>query len=490
MFAHLGVILVVLLSVALYFFYKKVMPAQRSSIPSHLLSHPVHFEEGLISKSQAEQVMDLILNRMVSFPSNIAADRLTGVKSVRLEHMGEAKPVDAETHKCAHELMTPHPSYNKAKNETTLECRFPQRVDIGRHFILTGGADAKRERVSDLIDRVTSFGRYYLKDTNMPELLETSDVVKSLFEDKSFLSAAAATCPPDKQQLDPFQFNIIIQVPGQTVAHHIDAPYFFGANRKDLPQYLLAVMVFSGLWQQEFIDQVQLVVYLSDIKKSNTNKNEDVGGQFIYYDQNRDGQYKEVPAHYLAGSSVDGSKLIHASKIYQPSIKPPHLDKDQHSELKYDSAKGVWKVFSGSQEIKEYQTSDLRISMVYRARCFTDLAEVDQYYEMESKRGQQNSGHFEIEDVLGRLQRDLVDTRGYSQTHIQSLSREDLGMLLIDEYIAYPLPPSTVSTKDEDTASVYALFRQFFDIPYNYCVLEAFIKNKAPFLSALADYIC
>ena len=146
--------------------------------------------------------------------------------------------------------------------------------------------------------------------------------------------------------------------------------------------------------------------------------------------------------------------------------------------------------FSGSQEIKEYQTSDLRISMVYRARCFTDLAEVDQYYEMESKRGQPNSGHFEIEDVLGRLQRDLVDTRGYSQTHIQSLSREDLGMLLIDEYIAYPLPPSTVSTKDEDTASVYALFRQFFDIPYNYCVLEAFIKNKAPFLSALADYIC
>lgn len=487
MLAQLCSFVLVLVSIALYFVYKRVSPAQRSSIPAHLLSHPVHFEEGLISESQAEQLMDLILNHMVSFPSNIAADRLTGVKTVRYNHMGEAKPL--QEGKCVHELMTPHSSYNEATNSTEMECRFPQRVDIGRHFILTGGADAKRERVSDLIDRVTSFGRYYLKDSNMPELLQTSNVVQSLFEDESFLSAAAATCPTGKQQLDPFQFNIIIQVPGQTVAHHIDAPYFFGASRKDLPQYLLAVMVFSGLWQQEFIDQVQLVVYLSDIKKSNANLNVDIGGQFIYYDQNRDGQYKEVPAHYLAGSSVDGSKLIHASKIYQPSIKPPHLDKDKHSELKYFPDTGKWKVFSEDQEIEEYTTSELRISLVYRARCFTSSEQVDEYHEMESRRGQPNSGHFELEDVLDRLQRDLVDTKGYSQTHIQSLSREELGMLLIDEYVQYPLPPPT-STENEVTSSVHSLLHKLTDIPYNYCVLETFLKKKAPFLSALADYIC
>lgn len=37
---------------------------------------------------------------------------------------------------------------------------------------------------------------------------------------------------------------------------HIDAPYFWGAGRREFPQWLLAVMVFSNLFSEEFIDQV------------------------------------------------------------------------------------------------------------------------------------------------------------------------------------------------------------------------------------------
>lgn len=37
---------------------------------------------------------------------------------------------------------------------------------------------------------------------------------------------------------DPFQFNFILSVPGQTVALHLDAPYFFGATRFQVPQWL------------------------------------------------------------------------------------------------------------------------------------------------------------------------------------------------------------------------------------------------------------
>ena len=35
-----------------------------------------------------------------------------------------------------------------------------------------------------------------------------------------------------------FQFNFILSVPGQTVALHLDSPYFLGATRFQVPQWL------------------------------------------------------------------------------------------------------------------------------------------------------------------------------------------------------------------------------------------------------------
>jgi hypothetical protein len=43
-------------------------------------------------------------------------------------------------------------------------------------------------------------------------------------------------------------------VPGQTVSTHIDAVYFWGATRFQIPQWLLAAMAFSNMWKDEFVD--------------------------------------------------------------------------------------------------------------------------------------------------------------------------------------------------------------------------------------------
>lgn len=51
-------------------------------------------------------------------------------------------------------------------------------------------------------------------------------------------------------------------MPGQTVAVHIDSPYFWGASRFTFPQWLLVAMVFSGLFADKFVHQVQVVGYL------------------------------------------------------------------------------------------------------------------------------------------------------------------------------------------------------------------------------------
>ena len=74
-------------------------------------------------------------------------------------------------------------------------------------------------RYETLISRVQSFGAYYF------DTFDTHPVVGALFQDAAFQNAAHQVCPPSKPHLDPFQFNFIIQVPGQTVATHVDGVY-------------------------------------------------------------------------------------------------------------------------------------------------------------------------------------------------------------------------------------------------------------------------
>ena len=73
-------------------------------------------------------------------------------------------------------------------------------------------------------------------------------------------------------------------MPGQTVALHLDAPYFWGADRFQFPQWLLASMVFSGLFQEQFIDQVQVVAYLHNWTDPGNLK----AGRFIYWNDAND----------------------------------------------------------------------------------------------------------------------------------------------------------------------------------------------------------
>ena len=188
--------------------------------------------------------------------------------------------------------------------------------------------------------------------------------MQSLFESTSFQEASRSICPKDKQVMDPFQFNFIMQVPGQTVATHIDGAYFMGATRKQFPQWLLACMVFSGLFQDKFVDQVQVVSYLHDWEPSENSSS----GQFIYYNNNSAEPEVMLPVPRSA-ALIDGSKTAHAALVYKKEVSPPALDKNKKNQLHY-IGNNKWQIYVGDEIREEYHTNDLRISIVYRARCF------------------------------------------------------------------------------------------------------------------------
>lgn len=57
-----------------------------------------------------------------------------------------------------------------------------------------------------------------------------------------------------------------MQVPGQAVPMHYDSPWFWGASRFTMPQWLLVVMEQSKLWEPAVVRQLQGVAYLHNWK--------------------------------------------------------------------------------------------------------------------------------------------------------------------------------------------------------------------------------
>lgn len=302
----------------------------RVEIPAHLSNHAAFSETDLVPEALARDLQRVIV-QMGEFPSNVHSSRGTGFSPTHA-HIGEAVPLSAEGD-CEHALLSPNPQRTA--------CILPDRVDVGKHYVLTGGLDGKKESVPDSIARVSSFARYVFVDDDGSQL-HSNPAVKTLFESEAFQSAARRVCPAHKQVVDAFQFNFIVQVPGQTVALHLDAPYFWGATRFEFPQWLLATMAYSGLFQDRFVDQVQAVAYLHDWhththtdtdKDTHAHAEGEEGGEFVYFPNST--HVLSVPPLYRSGTFVDGSKVVHAAKIYRPRSKAPHMPLDEDCALRH-----------------------------------------------------------------------------------------------------------------------------------------------------------
>lgn len=242
-------------SIILYYGLRFLMhQIPRFSIPSHLLNHAVVSEREFIDPSLGKILLDHVkyIGEHEGFFTNVDADTKTAYKGAR-EHIGEAVPISS-TGACDHSYL--FPNHNKSL------CILPQRVDVGRHFITYGGPDAIREKFDNMVARTSSFGKYFRFNTEDTD--DLSKLIHQLFYSDKFQHVAKRICPIESQVLDPFQYTFIVQIPGQTVPLHLDAPYFWGANRINVPQWLLAAMTFSNLFQEKFIHQVQVVGYLHE----------------------------------------------------------------------------------------------------------------------------------------------------------------------------------------------------------------------------------
>jgi hypothetical protein len=432
-----NVVLIVSIVVMCVAIYLQTVP--RTKVPKHLLGYKAFAMEHLISDDLVAELVDL-MKEMKHFQSNVDQSKAQGFKPVH-EDFGESQPIEADG-TCKHSLLFPNADHTR--------CIFPQRIDVGKHYLLTGGLEGSKENFHDLIDRVSSFGRY-----TFPSDIEKYPSVKRLFTSEAFQTAAKSICPnfDNNTVLDTFQFNYIMQVPGQTVSLHMDSPYFWGASRYQFPQWMLVAMVFSGLFQKQFIDQIQVVGYLHEWEiKQNT------GGEFVYFLSDSPNDYGVVAPTKGSGTFVDGSKVIHAAKVYRPDVKAPHMDKDQDCALTFFQG-DAWGVVCDGKTIANYNTSDLRMAIVYRARCFKDQEKLELYQEKKDE-------IMDFDEIVNKFKTDLVEKKGFKADYINSLARIDLAQVIMDTYSVYPLPPIDLAF-----------------IPWNYCALPLLYPWTEKFLS-------
>src|SRR5689334_16832850 len=117
------VVVVILIAFAIF-----VNMVPRVHIPNHLSNHHAIMIDELIPEDIARELR-VMLKDLTTFPSNVAV----GTKSDH-EHIGEGVPINSDG-TCSHDYL--FPNHNK-----TL-CILPERVDVGRHYITTGGFDGK-----------------------------------------------------------------------------------------------------------------------------------------------------------------------------------------------------------------------------------------------------------------------------------------------------------------------------------------------------------
>ena len=102
-------------------------------------------------------------------------------------------------------------------------------------------------------------------------------------------------------------------------------------------------------------------------------------GEFVYWDKPGQTHPTKVMPYPRAGSAVDGSKTVHAADIYRRDVDPPVLSKDAVNELTFVSGEDWILTSSDKPDTTKYKTEDLRMSVVYRARCFRDATEAAKF---------------------------------------------------------------------------------------------------------------
>jgi hypothetical protein len=443
------------------------------NIPLDEDSHKWYISENFFNKNFLKELEDLTKNTTFS-TINILTDAI--------DSAGEAVPIGHSD--CDHPFMS--------INANRSLCHIPQRIDVGNHFIVTGGFNSYMESYEKMVARILVFHNRF------NNLIKKYKIDEQFNKNEKFLNYAKLICKNEYKNFDTlipdlYHFDLILLIAGQgkknnkkcsfilktdffyilEVPMHLDVPYFMGADRSTLPQWLLVMMKQSKLFDNLYIPDLKGVLWLSEHK----NKPDVDGGHFYMfpaYKTDMESQTKKLNDNYIMLESVynrailfDGSRIIHGVDRFKPNKIPKFLNRNQQYHIKYDENENYWHLYDTNNNIVEsYTDDDVQLSVVWRTHCFENENEKNEFYS-ETKR------IITIDDIAETFKTDL---KSKNKLPTQDIKYLDLWTIVIKEYLMYPL-----NSKSRKYLNLFS---------FNYCLLPNLMpkcvnKYLDPFLKTV-----
>ena len=283
-----------------------------------------------------------------------------------------------------------------------------QRHDSVMNFLRSGGLEGARERVGTLAARTSYFREEYAYAGE----LVTPAIAPFLYSERL---ADAARAVHGRPVIEPQIAYANLMVPGQELAVHTDVPEFRGVSRKTVPQWLLVVMHHSGLFEAWRLHIATGVAWFSDL----------AGGALAYWPDGPDGPQVRHPIRSNTALVLDTDSVFHGvarvapvDAAAMPPIRPGcGLAAEGERWVLRDADDGV---------LADYDWSDLRLSVSWKAYCFADDRARDAW--------RAHRDDLTLDEILETLRADFASRRGTDVAR-----DEHLGPALIDEYVRFPV---------------------------------------------------
>jgi len=237
--------------------------------------------------------------------------------------------------------------------------KLPQRFDAAFNYIARGieGAGNADDR------RTASHRTNYFRETYAYGEEVRAPGIEPFMQQRDLqgLARKVSGC----SEIVPAIVYANLLIPGQELAVHTDVPEFRGANRKVLPQWLLVVMLHSGLFDAWRIPIATCVSWFGSA----------AGGAFTFYPKGPTGQRESIPAAHNSAIIIDTDQVFHG--VERVSQKLPDLPPIEKSARLHFLGDNMWQLRDGDRVLGDYDWSEIRYSISWKAYCFEDAAERD-----------------------------------------------------------------------------------------------------------------
>jgi hypothetical protein len=287
-----------------------------------------------------------------------------------------------------------------------------QRHDALTNFLRTGGLGAVADESPLTLAARTSYFREEYAYGQEARI----DGIEPFLHHDGFVAAAREI--HGRAVVEPAIAYANLMVPGQELAVHTDVPEFRGCNRKVMPQWLLVVMHHSGLFDEWRLPIATAIAWFHDCD----------GGELVYWPDGPNGARHAHAVTYNSAMVLDTDTVFHGvdriaavDESSMPRLRPGMT-------LDYAGAR-AWDVHdTAGDTVVRYPWEELRFSVSWKAYCFADERERDSW--------RAHTDDLTLDVVLDRL---VDDLRARGRVSGDVARDADLGLLLIDEYVRFPV---------------------------------------------------